>query len=107
MIDTIPLDPADEATAAWVEQMKTRMRPDQVAQLAVTLASPAAKAVTGQVFVARGNEIILMSQPRPLRSVTEQNGWSPQTIADRALPELSADFYGLESQAEVFHWPPP
>lgn len=107
MIDTIPLDQADEATAQWVEQMRSRMRPEQVAQLAVTLASPAAKAVTGQVFVARGNEIILMSQPRPLRSVTEENGWSPQAISERAFQELSADFYSLENQADVFHWPPP
>jgi NAD(P)-dependent dehydrogenase (short-subunit alcohol dehydrogenase family) len=107
MIDTIPLDQADAATAQWVEQMKARMRPDQVAQLAVALASPATRSVSGQIFVSRGNEIILMSQPRPLRSVTEAAGWTPETIAERALTELSADFYGLEGQAEVFHWPPP
>ncbi len=107
MIDTIPIDQADKANAQWVEQMKARMRPDQVAQLAVALAAPATKDVTGQVFVARGNEIILMSQPRPLGSVIDENGWTPQSIAERALPELSAQFYGLEGQAEVFHWPPP
>jgi NAD(P)-dependent dehydrogenase (short-subunit alcohol dehydrogenase family) len=107
MIETIPLENADAVTAQWVEQMKTRMRPEQVAQLAVTLASPAAQNVSGQVFVSRGNEIVLMSQPRPLRSAVEENGWTPQTILQRALPDLADDFYGLENQADVFHWPPP
>ena len=108
MIDTIPVTAqTDPATAEWVEQMKARMRPDQVAQLAVALAAPVTASVTGQIFVARGNEIILMSQPRPLRSVTDSGGWTPQSIAERALPELASDFYGLEGQAEVFHWPPP
>ena len=78
-----------------------------MAKLAVALASPVTYTVSGQIFVARGNEGLLMSQPRPLRSVIEADGWTPQSIVERALPELAPDFYGFEGQAEVFNWPPP
>jgi len=53
MIATIPVK--DEASAQRVERMKNAMRADQVAQLAVALASPEAKDVTGQIFAVRGN----------------------------------------------------
>src|SRR5437762_30662 len=55
MIATIPIK--DEASARRVERRKNRMRAHQVAQLAVALASPACRDVTGQIFAARGNEI--------------------------------------------------
>ena len=63
MIATIPVK--DEASAKRVERMKNMMRADQVAQLAVALASPATKDVSGQIFAARGNEIFLMASRGP------------------------------------------
>ncbi len=72
MIATIPVK--DEASAKRVERMKNFMRADQVAQLAVSLASPACKEVSGQIFTARGNEIFLMSQPRPVRGLGKIEG---------------------------------
>src|SRR5208337_2799574 len=80
MIATIPIK--DEASAKRVERMKNMMRADQVAQLAVSLASPATKDVSGQIFAARGNEIFLMSQPRPVRGIGRSDGWTPQSIAE-------------------------
>lgn len=56
MIFSIPVK--DEVAAKRVEQMRTGMRADQVAQFAVALASGETADVSGQIFVARGNAII-------------------------------------------------
>ena len=104
MIATIPVK--DEASAKRVERMKNMMRADQVAQLAVALASPATKDVSGQIFAARGNEIFLMSQPRPVRGIGKVEGWSPQTIAEHAMPALKSSFFDLGPTTSVFGWDP-
>lgn len=104
MIATIPVK--DEASARRVERMRSSMRADQVAQLAIALASPATKDVSGQIFTARGNEIFLMSQPRPVRGIGKLEGWTPQTIVDHAMPALKGDFCDLGPSASVFGWDP-
>lgn len=104
MIATIPVK--DEASAKRVERMKNYMRADQVAQLAVSLASPACKDVSGQVFVARGNEIFLMSQSRPLRGLGKIEGWTPETIGNHAMPAMKPNFYDLGATVSVFGWDP-
>lgn len=104
MIATIPVK--DEASAKRVERMKNMMRADQVAQLAVALASPATKDVSGQMFAARGNEIFLMSQPRPVRGIGKVEGWSPRTVAEHAMPALKPSFFDLGATTSVFGWDP-
>ena len=104
MIATIPVK--DEASAKRVERMKNMMRADQVAQLAVALASPATKAVNGQIFAARGNEIFLMSQPRPIRGIGKVEGWTPETIAEHCMPALAPSFHDLGATTSVFGWDP-
>ncbi|HEX3810688.1 MAG TPA: SDR family NAD(P)-dependent oxidoreductase [Rhizomicrobium sp.] len=104
MIATIPVK--DEASAKRVERMKNMMRPDQVAQLAVSLASPACKDVSGQIFVARGNEIFLMSQPRPIRGMGKVEGWTPETIANHCMPAMKPSFTELGATTSVFGWDP-
>jgi NAD(P)-dependent dehydrogenase (short-subunit alcohol dehydrogenase family) len=104
MIATIPIK--DEASAKRVERMKNYMRADQVAQLAVSLASPVCKDVSGQIFVARGNEIFLMSQPRPIRGLAKIEGWTPQTIAERCMPAMKPSFHDLGATTSVFGWDP-
>ena len=104
MIATIPVK--DEASAKRVERMKNMMRADQVAQLAVALASPATREVSGQIFVARGNEIFLMSQPRPLRGIGKVEGWTPETIANHAMAALKPSFHDLGATTSVFGWDP-
>jgi hypothetical protein len=61
---------------------------------------------TGQVFAVRNNEIFLMSQPRPIRSVHRGEGWTPETVAQHALPALKGSFYGLDRSSDVFTWDP-
>jgi NAD(P)-dependent dehydrogenase (short-subunit alcohol dehydrogenase family) len=102
MIATIPIK--DEASAKRVQRMKDHMRADQVAQLAIALC--ASKDVTGQVFVARGNEIFLMSQSRPLRGMAKIEGWTPETIMDHAFPALKTMMYDTGATTSVFGWDP-
>ncbi len=104
MIATIPVK--DDASAKRVERMKNMMRADQVAQLAVSLASPATKDVSGQIFAARGNEIFLMSQPRPVRGMGKVEGWTPQTIAEHCMPAMAPSFTDHGATTSVFGWDP-
>lgn len=103
MIGSIPVNSPEQA--ARVEKLKA-MTPDKIAPLAVYLASDAAADVSGQIFAVRNNEIFLMSQPRPLRSVQREEGWTPQSIAEHAMPALRASFYPLDVSADVFSWDP-
>ncbi len=104
MIATIPVK--DDASADRVKRMQEGMRADQVAQPVVALASDAAKHVSGQIFAVRGNEIFLMSQPRPVRGMARLEGWSPQSVVDHALPGLSGQFEDLGPTNSVFSWDP-
>ena len=103
MIGSIPTETPEEQ--ARVDRLK-QMTPANTAPLAVCLASGAAPDVSGQIFAVRNNEIFLMSQPRPLRSVHRSEGWSPQSVASHALPALRASFYDLDRSADVFSWDP-
>ncbi len=104
MIATIPVK--DEASAERVRRMKEGMRADQVAQPVVALISDAAREVSGQIFAVRGNEIFLMSQPRPVRGMTRLEGWTPQSVVDHALPAMAGQFEDLGATASVFSWDP-
>ncbi|WP_310384397.1 SDR family NAD(P)-dependent oxidoreductase, partial [Roseateles sp.] len=81
MIGSIPTDTPEQK--ARVERIK-QMTPAKIAPLAVCLASDAAAGTNGQIFAVRNNEIFLISQPRPVRSVQRSEGWTPQTVAEHA-----------------------
>ena len=103
MIGSIPTDtPEQQARVAKIQQMT----PAKIAPLAVALMSDKAKDTNGQVFVVRNNEIFLMSQPRPLRSVHQGEGWTPEDIASHAIPALKSSFVPMERSPEVFSWDP-
>ena len=103
MIASIPAEtPEAKARVAKLQ----RMEAGKIAPMAVFLASDAAKDVTGQIFAVRANEIFVMSQPRPVRSVHRAEGWTAETIAEQALPALRASFAPLDVSADVFSWDP-
>jgi NAD(P)-dependent dehydrogenase (short-subunit alcohol dehydrogenase family) len=103
MIGSIPTETPEQQ--ARVEKLK-RMETAKIAPLAVYLASDAARDVSGQVFAVRANEIFLMSQSRPLRSVHRAEGWTPESIAAQAIPAMRAHFYPLDRSQDVFSWDP-
>lgn len=103
MVGSIPTDtPEQQERVKRIQAMDAA----KVAPMAVYLASDAAKDVTGQIFAVRCNEIMLMSQPRPIRSVHRAEGWSPSTIADHAIPAMRSNFLPLQVSADVFCWDP-
>ncbi len=103
MIATIPVK--DEASAQRVDRMKNAMRADQVANFAVALAAPSCD-TNGQIFTVRGNEVFLMSQPRPVRGIARLEGWTPETLLSHGLPALKGSFTDLGATASVFTWEP-
>src|SRR5450432_2454280 len=101
LIGTIPTE--TEAEKARVEKIK-QMGPEKIAPICAFLLSDAAKDVTGQIFAVRMNEIFLMSQSRPLRSIHRGEGWTPQTLAEHGIPALKSSFYKLDRSADIFNW---
>jgi NAD(P)-dependent dehydrogenase (short-subunit alcohol dehydrogenase family) len=93
MTQSVPVK--DEAAAARRQQMAQAIRADQPARLAVALVSAAAKNVSGQIFGASGENIILYSQPRPIETLTKPEGWTPGTIISEAFAKMEAKFYPL------------
>ena len=103
LIGTIPTE--TEAEKARVARMQA-MGPEKIAPLSVFLLADAAKDITGQIFAVRMNEIFLMSQSRPVRSVHAPEGWTCETLAARGIPALKGSFVPLERSADVFSWDP-
>ncbi|AMK25615.1 SDR family NAD(P)-dependent oxidoreductase [Sphingobium sp. TKS] len=104
MTASIPV--RDEASRLRVARFREGMRADQVAPLAVALASDGAADVTGQIFGARGNEVILFSQPRPVGSASRPDGWSASGLVEAGLPSLRARFTDLGASASIFNYDP-
>ena len=102
---TASIPSKDPAAAKRIEQRK-QVTAEHNAPLAVFLASDAAKDVTGQVFSTRKNEIFLMSQPRPVRSMHRSEGWTPEACADHLCPAFKSWFYPLDRTVNVFSWDP-
>ena len=103
MTATIPADtPENIARIATLRKMES----SKIAPLAIYLASDSASSVSGQVFGVRANEIYLFSQPRILRSMQRSDGWTPQTIADHAMPALASSFYENVPSLSVIPWDP-
>jgi len=103
LVGTIPENTPEEK--ARLARART-LTPDKVAPLVVFLASDLSAGVTGQIFGARKNEVILISQPRPLRTMHRDGGWTPQALADQMLPAFRPAFYPLDRSADVFNWDP-
>jgi NAD(P)-dependent dehydrogenase (short-subunit alcohol dehydrogenase family) len=104
MVASIPV--TTEAQRIAAERKQKLMTSAKVAPLAVFLASDLSANVNGQIFAVRGNEIMLLSQPRPIKTVHQSDGWTPEAIAEYALPAMAPAFTPLEETSDVFNWPP-
>ncbi|WP_439485901.1 SDR family NAD(P)-dependent oxidoreductase [Blastomonas fulva] len=104
MIASIPAETPEQK--ARVEKFKS-MSADKIAPLVVYLASDASAQVTNQIFSVRKNEIVLFSKPRPVRSMTKAEGWTPETIANELIPAFQPSFARAdEVSAHVFPYDP-
>jgi NAD(P)-dependent dehydrogenase (short-subunit alcohol dehydrogenase family) len=90
--------PKDPAAAALREERLRRSTADAIAPLCVYLASEGAANVTGQVFHQRAAELSLYGHMRPLRMVHHNGGWTPELIAEVAMPALANQFTPLDSR---------
>jgi len=102
MTATIPDTPENQPRIA---KMK-RMEAGKIAPLAVYLVSDAAAHVSGQIFGVRANEIYFFSQIRMQRSVHRSEGWTPETIAEHAMPAFEASFYPNVPSLKLTPWDP-
>ncbi|MGG0177201.1 SDR family NAD(P)-dependent oxidoreductase [Gottfriedia acidiceleris] len=103
MIGAIPTE--TEAQKKRVEKVK-QMSPDHIAPLVAYLASDAAAEISGQIFCVRGKEILLFSQPRPVRSAVNNDGWTVETIGSQAMKAFKSSFTSLEVSSDVFPYEP-
>jgi NAD(P)-dependent dehydrogenase (short-subunit alcohol dehydrogenase family) len=103
MTATIPADTPENI--ARVEKLK-KMESSKIAPLAVYLASDQATKVTGQIFGVRANEIYFFSQIRMTRSVHRSGGWTPEDIAEHAMPAFEPSFYPNVPSMTLTPWDP-
>ena len=103
MTATIPADSPENIKR--IEKMK-KMEAGKIAPLAVYLISDAGAKVSGQIFGVRANEIYFFNQIRMMRSVQRAEGWTPESIAEQAMPAMRAHFYALDRSQDVFSWDP-
>lgn len=103
MTSSIPANTPEEKARVLKLQ---KMEAGKVAPMVVYLGSEAANEVTGQIFSVRANEIMLFSQPRPIRSVHLSEGWTPESIAEIAAPAMKNSFFALERSPDVINWDP-
>ena len=102
LIGSIPTETDDQK--ARVEKLK-QLSPAHIAPLVAFLSSDEAADVSGQIFGVRGKEIIVFSQPRPVRSVYNAEGWSVDSLS-AMKGALQSSFTPLEVSADVFPYEP-
>ncbi|RDK06050.1 3-hydroxyacyl-CoA dehydrogenase, partial [Cupriavidus lacunae] len=78
----------------------------KIAPFTLALLSDQARHITGQIFGVRNNEIYLFSQPRPVRTAHNSEGWTVASCVERAIPMLQGSFTPLELSRDVFPWDP-
>jgi NAD(P)-dependent dehydrogenase (short-subunit alcohol dehydrogenase family) len=101
MVATIPAK--DEAQAAHFKKMEASMRADQVAPLVAALCAD--PATSGQIFLSRGNEVTLLSQPRPIRQVANSAGWTAESMMNQGLAALRGNYF-LPQHLNLFPYDP-
>ena len=102
LIGTIPAE--TDAEKERVGKLK-QLSPAHIAPLVAFLASDEAADISGQIFCVRGKEIMVFSQPRPVRSVFNEKGWSIDSLS-AIKGSLQSSFTPLEGSAEVFPYEP-
>ncbi len=98
---TESIQPANEAQAAY-KARALEVSPLYVARLATWLASSAARHVTGQLVGARGREMFLFSQARPVMKQLVPSGGFDLAGMSNAMKTFAPHFTDLVTDLEVF-----
>lgn len=96
------IQPANEAQKIYKERA-LKIGAHHVAALVTSLASPAAKSITGQLFGVRGREVFLFSQPRPVAKLIVDQ---PATLAQDLTAKLGGQFTDMTTDLEAFNTEP-
>ena len=100
MVGSIPTD-TPEGKARM--EVNMRLEADKIAPFTLALLTDDAKHVSGQIFGVRNNEIYLFSQPRPVRTAHNSEGWTVQTCLERAIPHVRAVLLPVGQVARRVH----
>src|ERR1700693_2685026 len=103
MIDSIPAETEEEK--ARVARFR-EMTPEKIAPLVVYLTSDKAEGISGQIFSVRNNEIYLLNQNRPIRTLQRSDGWTPEKLDKQLKGAFAASFTPLDRSSDVFSWDP-
>jgi NAD(P)-dependent dehydrogenase (short-subunit alcohol dehydrogenase family) len=102
---TESIQPANDAQAAY-KKKALEVSPLYVARLVSFLASPAAARVSGQLLGARGRELFLFSQARPvMKQIIPPGGHDMAGMAE-AMKAFQPDFCDLITDLEAFSGDP-
>jgi NAD(P)-dependent dehydrogenase (short-subunit alcohol dehydrogenase family) len=102
---THSIKPANDAQAAYKEKA-LQVPAVYVARLVSFLASHAASKISGQLFGARGRELFVFSQPRPVARVLQPAGGLDLRDFSIALQALEPHFTDLVTDLEAFSGDP-
>lgn len=67
--------------------------PDDVAPVAVFLASEEAAYISGQIVSVLGGEVSIWQHPRPVATITKESRWEPEQLAARFRAELASEMH--------------
>jgi NAD(P)-dependent dehydrogenase (short-subunit alcohol dehydrogenase family) len=99
-VTAMDLAPAQITVNAIVPVAHTHVIDAQpVASLVTALCSPAGTTITGQVLGARGREVFLVGQPRP---VAHLEAYEPETLAQDIVGKFGSQFTDLTTDLEAF-----
>jgi NAD(P)-dependent dehydrogenase (short-subunit alcohol dehydrogenase family) len=102
---TETIQPATEAQAAYKEQA-LQVPALYVARLVTFLASPAASHISGQLFGARGREVMIFNQPRPASKLLQPRGGYDLLGFAQGVKALEPYFADLVTDLEAFSTAP-
>jgi NAD(P)-dependent dehydrogenase (short-subunit alcohol dehydrogenase family) len=100
MIGTVPTETPEQK--ARFERAKQNT-PAKIAPMTIYLLSDAAKDISGQIFGVRRNEIMLFSQPRPIRTIASPEGFSVEAIEKTVAPAMRKFLVPLDGN-EYWAW---
>ncbi|MDD4803307.1 MAG: SDR family NAD(P)-dependent oxidoreductase [Syntrophomonas sp.] len=103
MSDSIPADTEDGRRRRAIAQMMTA---DHIAPLVAYLASDLAGHVSGQIFCVRGKEIMLFSQPRPIKTAINLQGWTVENIDASLMDWFKGGLTQMDTSPSVFSYKP-